>query len=132
MPRFAEHSIIGGGTGAFYSLAVQQFRQTTAQPQIDPVHTVACAFAGFLGSCLPDKLEPADRCTGPNHRGVIHSASFLALMAEAVRYFATLETKSKFMRWLADLAGAFCAGVSSHLVADLSTPRGLNFAVKGF
>ena len=132
MPRFAEHSIIGGGTGALYSLAVQQSRQTTAHPQIDPVHTLACAFAGFLGSCVPDKLEPADRDTGPNHRGAIHSGSFLALMAEAIRYFATLETKSEFMRWLADLAGAFCAGVTSHLVADSFTPRGLNLAVKGF
>ena len=132
MPRFAEHSVIGVGTGALYSLVVQHSRQTTAQLQIAPMHLIGCAIAGFLGSCLPDKLEPADQSTGPNHRGAVHSASLLALMVEAVRYFATLETKSEFMRLLADLAGAFCAGLSSHLVADLFTPRGLNLAVKGF
>lgn len=70
--------------------------------------------------------------TGPNHRGADHSASFLALMAEAIRYFLTLETKSEFMRWLADLAAAFCSGVTFHLVADSFTRRGPSLAGKGF
>lgn len=99
---------------------------------MDPMHTASCAMAGFLGSCLPDKLEPASPSTGPNHRGAVHSVSFLALTGEVARYLASLEIKSEFLRWLVDLAAAFCAGVGSHLVADQFTPRGLSFAVKGF
>lgn len=57
---------------------------------------------------------------------------FLALPVKGAHYFARLRTDNEVERWLADIAGAFCAGVSSRLIADLSTSRGLNFADKGF
>jgi membrane-bound metal-dependent hydrolase YbcI (DUF457 family) len=132
MPRFAEHAVLGSGAGLIFSLVVQGARQAPAPVAIDPVHTGVCAVAGFLGSCVPDKLEPASRVVGPNHRGAFHSMWFLALTLKGAHYFATLKTDSEVERWLADVAGAFCAGVSSHLVADLSTSRGLNFVDKGF
>ena len=132
MPGFAEHAVMGSGAGALFSLAVQDARQTSVPVGLDPVHVGVCAVAGFLGSCVPDKLEPASRMIGPNHRGVFHSMWFLALTIKGAHYFATLKPDNEVERWLADVAGAFCAGVSSHLIADLSTSRGLNFAGKGF
>jgi membrane-bound metal-dependent hydrolase YbcI (DUF457 family) len=132
MPRFAEHALLGTGAGIFYSLAVQDSRQASPSAAIDPTHTCVCAFAGFLGSCVPDQLEPADRSVGPCHRGAFHSMWFLAMMVKGAHHFATMKTQSELERWLADIAGAFCAGLSSHLIADFSTSRGLNFACKGF
>lgn len=132
MPRFAEHAVLGSGAGVLFSLVVQDARRVTVPGEVDLVHTGVCAVAGFLGSCVPDKLEPASRIVGPNHRGAFHSMSFLALTGKWAHYFATLKTDNEVERWLADIAGAFCAGMSSHLLADLSTSRGLNFAGKGF
>lgn len=132
MPRFAEHAVLGSGAGVLFSLVVQDARQAVVPEAIDPVHMGVCAVAGSLGSCVPDRLEPASRLVGPNHRGAFHSMWFLALTVKGAHYFATLETDDEVERWLADIAGAFCAGVSSHLIADLSTSRGLNFVDKGF
>jgi membrane-bound metal-dependent hydrolase YbcI (DUF457 family) len=115
-----------------FSLVVQDERQAEVPVAMDPVHTGVCAVAGFLGSCVPDRLEPASRLVGPNHRGAFHSMWFLALSVKGAHYFATLKTDNEVERWIADIAGAFFAGVSSHLIADLFTSRGLNFADKGF
>ncbi|MDX2187159.1 MAG: metal-dependent hydrolase [Opitutaceae bacterium] len=132
MPRYAEHAVLGSGAGVLFSLVVQDARQAAVPVAMDPVHTGVCAVAGFLGSCVPDRLEPASRLVGPNHRGAFHSLWVLALSVKGAHYFATLKTDSEVERWIADIAGAFCAGVSSHLIADLFTSQGLNFADKGF
>ena len=132
MPRFAEHAVIGIGTGALFGLVVQASRRTTTPTVIDPVHLSICGLAGFLGGCVPDKLEPANRAVGPNHRGVFHSVWFLALMLKGAHHCAMIEPDGELERWCVDVTGAFCAGVSSHLIADSSTKRGLNFVCKKF
>ena len=132
MPRFADHAALGAGAGLLFSLVVQDRRRSAAAASVDPLHAGVCAFAGFLGSCVPDLLEPANRFVGPNHRGAFHSLLVLALSINGVSCHATVKTECGLERWLADIAGAFCAGVGSHLVADLMTARGLNFAAKGF
>jgi membrane-bound metal-dependent hydrolase YbcI (DUF457 family) len=132
MPRFADHAVLGAGAGLLYSLVVQERRQSAAAASVDPLHAGVCAFAGFVGSCLPDVLEPASKFVGPNHRGAVHSLLVLALSIKGVSCLATVRLESDCEQWFSDIAGAFCAGVGSHLVADLTTARGLNFAAKGF
>lgn len=132
MPRFKEHAVIGTTVGALFSLVTQSSRQAGEPYSIDPMHVSACALAGFLGGCVPDVVEPANRMVGPNHRGAFHSFWLLALMMKGAHHFATLNAENEADRWLADIAGAACAGVSSHLIADSTTSRGLNLICKEF
>ena len=135
MPNYATHALLGTGVGAVYSCVIQDNRQVqagTSQRETNPFHVGMCAFAGFLGSCVPDKLEPADRAIGPNHRGSCHSLWALGLAIKGAYYFSQQQTKTELERWVADFLGAFCAGIASHLAADMTTARGLNFAAKGF
>lgn len=133
MPRFKTHLAIGIGTGSAYSLAIQAYRQNLnpdLPQEINPIHVAACAFAAALGSCAPDIFEPADRRTGPNHRGILHSFAVAALGIKGAHCLAFCETGSNNERWLADLFGAFYAGYVSHLAADALTPNGLNLVCK--
>lgn len=135
MPNYATHALLGTGAGAVYSLVVQDSRQADviiSARETNPFHVSMCAFAGFLGGSVPDKLEPADRFTGPNHRGACHSVWALGLALKGAHYFSNVQAKTELERWIADFLGAFCAGIASHLAADMTTPRGLNFAAKGF
>lgn len=132
MPKYPVHAFLGVASGAAYSVAVQAQRSPQGGADFDPVHTGVCAFAGYLGGCLPDKLEPADRATGPNHRGALHSVWLLVFALRGAYRLANMNVENDFQRWAADIAGAFCAGVSSHLLADLTTARGLNFVCKEF
>ncbi|MDF9832360.1 membrane-bound metal-dependent hydrolase YbcI (DUF457 family) [Ereboglobus sp. PH5-5] len=135
MPRFKTHLLIGAATGAAYSLAKQTSRQNPHMEcslEICPVHIAASAAAAAIGSCIPDMVEPANRKTGPNHRGSLHSFLSMAIGIKTTHFLATCETESTPMRWVADLAGAFCAGYASHLAADAFTPKGLSLICKGF
>ena len=135
MPRFKTHLAIGVATGSAYSLASQTYRQrlNPRLPQeINPLHVLACAVAAAIGGCAPDAFEPADRLTGPNHRGKLHSFAVGAVGVKGAHYLAFCETGSENERWQADLAAAFYAGYVSHLAADALTPRGLTLFCKGW
>jgi len=71
---------------------------------------VSCGLVGSLSARLPDILEPA---TNPNHRKFFHS--ILLLLTSGT---GTLTLTNSLIK-------AFCAGYVSHLIADLTTPKGL-------
>lgn len=134
MPRFKTHLVIGAATGSTYSLAIQAYRQSlnpNLPQEINPVHVAVCSLAAAIGGCVPDAFEPADRKTGPNHRGKLHSFAVGAVGIKGAHFLAVCETGSVNERWLADIAGAFYAGYVSHLAADALTPKGLNLVCKG-
>ncbi len=80
-------------------------------------------FFGFLGSRLPDLLEPAKN---HNHRSFFHSVLFLfSLIAGLALLF-----RSKKGNILFSSLKSAGVGYTSHLAMDSTTPKGLPLLLK--
>ena len=153
MAKKSAHDLGGMASGAVIAALL-----AGAQPSEHVALEVAGgALGGWLGSRLPDLLDPP---TTPNHRSAGHGAlSAIAIgrsvgdrVKEIQRHLrvtaddlasvrATLETDLQrffnlILEWICRLLAGAAAGVASgyasHLVLDMTTPRGLPLLVKGF
>jgi len=78
------------------------------------------AFLGSIGGILPDLLEPA---RNPNHRSFFHSWLLLLSMLLVIAF--KISKKSTLKWFLSHPFLSFIAGYSSHLLADMTTAKGL-------
>ncbi len=123
MPNFQEHSNTGIFTGLLYGFARSLYHQKTGE-KIDWQKVWASALigacGGFVGSMIPDVLEPAIH---PNHRGLAHSvAAGGGVGFQTVQWWLNhgQSTDAKFL-----FLEACAVGYLSHLLLDGRTPKGL-------
>jgi membrane-bound metal-dependent hydrolase YbcI (DUF457 family) len=119
MSRFRTHAVFGVAAGAgAYALRFSAEKRRNPKEKIDLKELLLYAGIGSLASCLPDLLEPP---SDPNHRKFFHSIAFAGLGCLLLQKVqgGGLDEDSKAIlgtSWLSYL---------SHLVADLTTSRGL-------
>ena len=111
------HTIIGIGSAVMSN--TDKLKNTLKNNSDDFIFDLALTIAGgYLGSRLPDLLEPA---THPNHRSQFHSVTTGVSLNKLVK-------NHDFKNSCAEtLSRSFCAGYSSHLVLDSMTPKGIPF-----
>jgi len=148
MSNRRQHAIAGAAAGA--GAALFQVRPS-APPFETLLEALGGAGGGFVGSALPDLIEPA---TSPNHRDVAHSvAASTALTVKTARPFsfyreglraraddyAAKRRQSEvprleqlwyflcecFYRLVAGAVSGLVPGYLSHLVLDAGTPKGI-------
>lgn len=139
------HTLVGTIAGG----CAVAYRAQTQEPIYSSIETIAGCFWGYVGSRLPDIIEPA---LSPNHRQFAHSAiagigiskSIYLFLKDWEEYYRASANhfKSKQIQtdWLKKfiyivleflfriIAAGFCglsAGYLSHLILDGSTPKGL-------
>ena len=139
MPKGKVHKVIGTATGT--AIAVGYSHYISQEPEKAWQYGIGGSLGGYALSRLADILEPAD-VLGPNHRGIFHGIALNCSVA--VGSFNKLK---KLLDWLVDrakefdkrnevfkaflcrcAAGAILGGIgghASHLLADLTTPKGL-------
>lgn len=130
--RRADHDALGllFGAAAIALLAAQTNRRVSIG------EVLGGAAAGYLGSRIPDVLEPAHH---PNHRGPVHSVATLALVGHQLAPLAARANRlalanaeregDPLLRFLKQFAAGLgvgaAAGFTSHLAADATTPKSL-------
>lgn len=135
MPNHKTHLVIGAGAGAAYSIGIQALRKKcnpSIPEEFNPLHVVACSVAGALGACIPDRLEPASRAVGPNHRCKFHSVAAGALALTYVIKATACQVEHPIGRLALDVVCAIYVGYTSHLIADALTPKGIGLLHKRF
>jgi len=116
MPNATAHK-----TGAAIAVGVAAAAATHSQNYTLEKSLTASALAYQLGT-LPDRLEPA---TNPNHRQFFHSLAFLGLVGTGMYKLYRWEAENE-MDKLARFALLVAGGAyATHLLMDLSTPKGL-------
>ncbi len=121
MPNATTHLILGGATGATVNIAFQIARMTSkTDTKFDWGELLLCTAAGGAAGLIPDLLEPA---TTPNHRGFFHSITAAVLVA----YLISGRHTAKWSVATLALFSAAGFGYLSHLVADATTPKSINF-----
>ena len=111
------HSIIGIGTA---SIGCFVWHKVSSE-KMDVWDFLLTLVGGYLGSILPDRLEPP---VSPNHRGFAHSISGgCSLVYLTTKISADINIHPR-IKWL---CRAFMLGYASHLISDSTTPKGLGF-----
>jgi len=110
MGNFEEHLIVGALAGVFSSQSLNSSNQDNLLSNI---------FWSCLGASVPDVLEPAD---SPNHRKFFHSVSFQFLSSKIL---LGILQDSNVKPEIKNIITPLIIGYSSHLLLDLSTPKGL-------
>jgi F0F1-type ATP synthase assembly protein I len=142
MSRRGVHEIVGGASGAAFSLASAQ----ATRPSELAVDVIAGSIGGLLGGALPDLLEPP---TGPRHRSFFHSVGAAAGLAALLHRIlpepdATAPDQRQHAgitdllqptsarteealpaRLVRALVRGITVGAMSHLLLDAGTPAGL-------
>jgi len=111
------HNIIGIGTASIGCLIWHKL----SGEKLDIWDFLLILLGGYVGSILPDRLEPP---VNPNHRGFAHSvAGGSGLVYLTTKVVTDTDVHSK-IKWL---CRGFMLGYASHLVSDSTTPKGLGF-----
>lgn len=136
MPNRSTHTFVGSIAGGVAVARVT--RDKTDKEKL--ISVIGGLIGGNIGGRLPDIIDPP---TGPNHRGVGHSATLglagsggyaykVAPLAMEYCYeqAAIAEENGDFLLeilwlFLAGLVWGIGAGYASHLLLDLGTPKGL-------
>lgn len=111
------HSIIGIGTA---SVGCFVWHRVSGE-EMDIWDFLLTLLGGYVGSILPDRLEPA---VSPNHRDFAHSVTGgSSLVYLAIKVVTDTDVNPR-IKWL---CRGFMFGYASHLVSDATTPKGLSF-----
>ena len=131
MPNREFHMTLGAVTGSLFSAFEELLSQINNEEHKDDnkfniswepliFKAILGVFLGSIGGILPDLLEPA---RNPNHRSFFHSwlllLSMLLVIAFKISKKSTL--KGEFFHLFLPLT----VGYSSHLLADMTTAKGL-------
>jgi membrane-bound metal-dependent hydrolase YbcI (DUF457 family) len=121
MPGWKTHMILGAATGATINIAMQTCRMAVdPKPEFSWGELILCTVTAGGAAMLPDLLEPAN---SPNHRAFFHSVACAALVAYAI----TGKHTGKWPAIVTLIVGAAGVGYLSHLAADATTPKSINF-----
>jgi membrane-bound metal-dependent hydrolase YbcI (DUF457 family) len=101
--------------------AVKQAVQMNLAPsrQFDWLEFAGCGLVGGVVGLVPDLIEPA---VSPNHRGFFHSVGW----GTALFYITHGPHSRNWTDGDRTAAQMLCLCYLSHLVADASTPKGIN------
>jgi membrane-bound metal-dependent hydrolase YbcI (DUF457 family) len=138
MPDRQQHSSFGALTGvAVASAGVCSGRSGW--------FAAAAVAGGLAGSSLPDRIDPP---LFPGHRGFGHSLIFFVFLVVVMliayrclsdretRYDSCPSNRPTLERLIAEVVPGFSAGLvaglSSHLMADATTPSGIRLFCRGF
>lgn len=125
-----EHDLAGFFSGALAALVTSQ-----AKTPGDAIQDMlAGAVGGWLGSRIPDALEPA---THPGHRSLVHGVTANGIAAYygagPLLRWRINTTDVRAQRSGARLTSAFALGAAtghaSHLLIDATSPRGLPWVI---
>jgi uncharacterized metal-binding protein len=139
MPNGKPHRKIGTVVGAISSVSYAHFIEQDSDKAWQ--YAIGGSIGGYALSTIADILEPAN-ILGPNHRGLIHGVAFngglvhcsydkiITFLIELVNKARDYDLRGEL--WMAfmcrcavgAIVGAI-AGHTSHLLADLATPKGL-------
>lgn len=126
MPNIRTHKKHGLCIGILGGISYQVYRESknkkwykSSKSWMAIIGTTCLTTIGaYVGSTLPDRLEPADH---PNHRKFFHSW-FIFVFLLATLYALSKCIKNKFFF---PLVLGTILGYNTHLLADSRTPKGL-------
>ena len=110
-----QHLLLGALTG----IIVYGASKFLNKEKPDIKGAVGSMVAGGITALLPDIIEPP---TNPNHRGLFHSVTLLALLIGG--NFGILRD-DQLPRDVKEVIALLSSSYGSHLLSDASTPRGL-------
>ncbi|MBK8265375.1 MAG: hypothetical protein IPK80_29100 [Nannocystis sp.] len=127
--RAQEHSWINFIIGAVHGIFRCKMESDVTKISPDPLEVVVSALASGAGAMLthrlPDIIDPP---TSPRHRNVGHGVLPIGF-ASVTAYRAAQSVQNPIARRF--LEGA-AIGPAGHLLADASTPAGVNLIARGF
>lgn len=128
MPNYNEHRNTGFWVGAgftFFASKIQQDREIQYGLRLDYnwSEIISKSILGgsgcAIGECFADIIEPA---TNPNHRGFVHSISFLGLCIAMLS-----QDKLSNVELFDLLFKSIVGGHALHIFQDSLTPKSIQF-----
>lgn len=116
MPTRKTHFLVGAVTG----LLCYSYLKGQRNEKVTPGEALAVGLFSGGAAILPDVIEPP---TGPNHRGLSHSATVTAVAVP--KAWKAVEEKPDITRTQKDFLQSILLAFASHNLLDSTTSAGL-------